>query len=133
MIKQFIKKLKGDILFKEETQVGDSVLVFIEGNKMSPNTIKQGLVTDITNDVKPGWYIVTIIFVFPPTRVRWQLRYEYFTGKDIFMMSGVPMWIAAIEDLITPEPEPEDEKPEHRPFKLLKGGKGARKSKVEDG
>lgn len=135
MIEKFIEKLKEDILFKEDTKVGDSVLVFIEKTSLTKNTIKQGIVTNIENDIKRDWYIVTMIFLFPPTRVRWKLKYEYFTGQTTFTMMGTSMWMASVKDLNTPTPipKPETDEKSRKPFKLLKGGKCGEESKTKDG
>lgn len=144
ILDKFIEKLKADIVFKDDTNIGDSVLVVIQGDQMAPNAIMQGLVTDIERDAKPGWWIVTIIFLFPPKRIKWQLKHEYFIGQNTFTMNGTPMWIAAIEDLKLQDLKlqdlkPQDSKPfvnkskKHKPFTVIDGGKHQKEIEPEVG
>lgn len=113
----FIEGISHFIVFKEETNIGDSVLVLV----LEQESVRraQGLVTNIERDIKLGWWMVTIIFLFPPSRVEWLLRNEYFTGKKIFTMNGSSMWIAAIQDLKSSDHKPEKRKP----FTIIEGGK----------
>jgi hypothetical protein len=134
ILDKFIEKLKSEIVFKDDTNIGDSVLVIIQGDQMAPNTIMQGLVTDIERDIKPGWWVVTIIFLFPPKRIRWQLKHEYFTGQNTFTMNGTPMWIAAVQDLKSQDLKSSVSKPEKRKlFTVINGGKHQKEIEPEVG
>lgn len=134
VLDKFIKKLRSDIVFKDDTNIGDSILVIIQGDQMAPNTIMQGLVTDIKRDIKPGWWVVTIIFLFPLKRIKWQLKHEYFTGQNTFTMNGTPMWIAAVQDLKSQDLKSSVGKPEKRKlFTVIDGGKHQKEIEPEVG
>jgi len=134
ILDKFIEKLKTDIIFKDDTNIGDSVLIVVQGDQMAPNTIMQGLVTDIERDIKLGWWVVTIIFLFPPKRIRWQLKHEYFTGQNTFTMNGTPMWIAAVQDLKFQNlKSPVDEPKKCKLFTVINGGKHHKEIEPEVG
>lgn len=69
-----------------ETKVNDLLLIY-----HGPTPLGYGRVEDITADVKPGWWHLSLLLLkLPPQYVTWILREEYIDG-DTFTMGGEKM------------------------------------------
>jgi len=102
----------------------DIVLIYFEDQPMAFARIE-----DITGDVKPGWYVVKLLFLQTPLEVtHWILRDSYIDGAE-FTMNGKKM---RLEKIVCPEEATvvalEDEKKS-----LNKTEKKNSKTKREDG
>ena len=86
---------------------GDILSVHIDGQPSAYARIE-----GFEPDRKPGWWQVHLLLLaFPPQRVVWILKEEYFNGTP-FTMQGTPMQLVplpgpAIEPQTPPEPEPQ--------------------------
>ena len=86
----------------------DIVLIYLEDQPMAFARIE-----DITADVKPGWYVVKLLFLQIPMDVtHWILRDSYIDGAE-FTMNGKKM---RLEKVVCPEeaivvPLDEEKKP----------------------
>ncbi|WP_027357848.1 hypothetical protein [Desulforegula conservatrix] len=73
----------------------DIVLIYFEDQPMAFARIE-----DITADVKPGWYVVKLLFLqIPVDVVHWILRDSYIDGAE-FTMNGKKM---RLEKVVCPE------------------------------
>jgi len=77
------------------TQVGDLVLVYMEG---SPAFFAR--IEDIAPDIKPEWFqLKMLVLQVPLLVITWILREAYINGEE-FTMGGRPM---RIEKVVSPE------------------------------
>lgn len=93
MIEKIVADLKNIFVFKEETRVGDIVLIVAE-------RIMYALVTGIERDYakKDEWWQVSLqLLTIPPQKVAWTLRTPQFTGQEIFTMGGEERFVKAID------------------------------------
>lgn len=92
----------------------DIVLIYLEDQPMAFARIE-----DITADVKPGWYVVKLLFLQIPMDVtHWILRDSYIDGAE-FTMNGKKM---RLEKVVCPEEATvvaldEEKKPAKKPEK----------------
>ena len=91
-----IKDIKTNHMkFKDDTNVGDIILALSE-----EGPIGFGKITDIVIDTakKDEWWFVTFDLLSVPIQsITWILRTSQFTGKEIFTMNGIKMFVAAID------------------------------------
>ena len=93
MIEKIVNDLKNIFVFKENTQVGDIVLIVAE-------RIMYALVTGIERDYakKEEWWQVSLqLLTIPPQKTVWTLRTPQFTGQEIFTMGGEERFVKAID------------------------------------
>ena len=102
MLEQLVEELQKNIPFKENTDVGDHVIVAME--KPQP-TLLYAIVTKIEADTsrKDEWWRVELLMLaFPPQKTTWTLRLPQFTGQEIFTMNGEEHFVQAVD--ISPPP-----------------------------
>jgi hypothetical protein len=86
-----LNELRKKIAFKENTAVGDIVLV-----GMKPGLF-YGLVLDIKPDVKKNWWDVTFkLLIIPPVDITWILRIPQMNG-EIFTINGEEHFMLAVD------------------------------------
>lgn len=118
MLKELYKLFK----FKEETDIGDIVVIAME----NPQSIIYGLVTGFQrdSDKKEEWWHVTLqLLSIPPQKVTWTLRLPQFTGKEVFTMGGDKRFIKSVDfseesGPSSPSPDDSDEDKESGRAKL---------------
>lgn len=93
------------------TSENDIVLIYYEGNPMAFARVE-----DISADVKPNWYHVTLLLLQVPVQlVTWILRDVYIDGEE-FTMNGKKM---RLEKVVAPktggEETGEDDEPADEP------------------
>ncbi|MBU0728427.1 MAG: hypothetical protein KKE17_11380 [Proteobacteria bacterium] len=94
-MEKIIKELRSVFLFKDNTLVGDIVLIVAE----KPQAMLYALVTDIQRDesrLDEWWHVSLQVLSFPPKKTMWTLRLPQFTGKEFFTMGGESRFIQAI-------------------------------------
>jgi hypothetical protein len=90
-LEEILAELKKKIIFKENTAVGDIVLV-----GMKPGLF-YGLVLDIKPDVKKNWWDVTFkLLVIPPVDITWILRTPQMNG-EIFTINGEEHFMLSVD------------------------------------
>lgn len=118
MLKELYKLFK----FKEETDIGDIVVIAME----NPQSIIYGLVTGFQrdSDKREEWWHVTLqLLSIPPQKVTWTLRLPQFTGKEVFTMGGDKRFIKSVDfseesGPSSPSPDDSDEDKESGRAKL---------------
>jgi hypothetical protein len=111
------------------TQIGDLVLVYMEGNPAFFARIE-----DILPDVKPEWFHVKMLVLQVPLMViTWILREPYING-DEFTMGGRPVQLVKV---VAPEEETEEpsggkDEPDIKPVteRVKAGSEESRERKV---
>lgn len=102
------------------TTINDIVLIYFEDKPLVFARVE-----DITPDVKPGWYVIKLLFLQVPLQVvTWILRDVYINGGE-FTMNGKRM---RLEKVVAPVEKDEIEKSaETNPAETRKSGqkKGA--------
>ncbi len=92
---KIIKDLKKLVLFKDEIEAGDIVLIAAK----KPQMLVYGLVSDIVRDDtkrEDWWHVSMHILSLPPRKVNWILRTPQMTGLEIFTMDGEERFMKAI-------------------------------------
>lgn len=85
-----LEEIKKHISFKEDTFVGDIVLVG------TPAGVAYAFIHTITQDIKKNWYNVTFsLLVMPPLELTWTLRQEQMSG-EIFTINGEEHFMVAV-------------------------------------
>ncbi|MDT8336154.1 MAG: hypothetical protein RQ753_10715, partial [Desulfurivibrionaceae bacterium] len=87
IMEKFVEELKAAVVFKDDTGIGDIVLVAID----TPRSLLYARIKDFERDNsrRDEWWHVTLqLLSVPPQEVKWTLRREQFTGREIFTMGG---------------------------------------------
>ncbi len=116
-MEKLVAELKKIIPFKENTVVGDIVLIAAK----QPQMLVYAMVGDITRDEsrKEEWWQVTMhLLAIPLQTVVWTLRTPQFTGSEIFTMGGEGRFIQAVrfdapstpQPVSDPDQQPQDKK-----------------------
>ena len=106
-MEKLVEELKRVVVFKENTEVGDIVLVAID----TPRSLLYARVRDVERDTtrKDEWWQVSLqLLTVPLQEVVWTLRTEQFTGQEKFTMGGDKRFIQAV-DLDRGSPEQPDD------------------------
>lgn len=107
MMEDLIKELKKSFRFKEDTRIGDIVLIVAD----KPQAMLYALIADIVKDdsrVDEWWYVTMHFLTFPPQKSIWIMREPQFTGKEIFTMGGEKRFVQALNFVVEDEPEAKD-------------------------
>ncbi len=118
-MEKLIKELKQIVQFKDNTDIGDIVLIVAK----EPQMLVYALVTDISRDTtrKDEWWHLGLSFLtVPPQVVTWTLRTAQMTGMETFTMGGEDRFIKAVN--LTPKksdvlPKPPSKKSKNGPSK----------------
>lgn len=95
-MEKLIKELKGLLIFKDTTDVGDIVLIVAE----NPQMLVYGYVTSIEPDntrKDEWWHVEFNILSIPPQKMTWTLRTPQMTGMEIFTMGGEERFVKAVD------------------------------------
>ena len=95
-MEKVVEELRKIFSFKEDTAVGDIVLIVAD----EPQTLIYGYVKDIKRDVSKQdewWHVTMLLLSIPPQLVIWTLRHPQFTGQEIFTMGGDKRFMKAID------------------------------------
>jgi hypothetical protein len=85
----------------------DLVLIYLEDQPLAFARVEA-----IEPDVKPGWYLATLLLLQVPVQlVTWILRDEYING-DAFTMDGKKMRLEKVESPALQAPSADDDKEE---------------------
>ena len=106
-MEKFVEELKKAVSFKNNTEIGDIVLIVID----TPRSMLYARVRDFARDDSrrdEWWYISLQLLTVPPQEVKWTLRREQFTGREIFTMGGDKRFIQAVDLDGIPFNPPED-------------------------
>lgn len=96
IMEKFVEELKTAVVFKDDTGIGDIVLVAID----TPRSLLYARVKDFEwdNSRRDEWWHVTLqLLSVPPQEVKWTLRREQFTGREIFTMGGDKRFMKAVD------------------------------------
>lgn len=94
-MEKLVEELQQIVPFKENTDIGDIVLIVAK----EPQMLVYALVTDITRDTtrKDEWWHLALTFLtVPPQEVTWTLRTAQMTGMEIFTMGGGERFVKAV-------------------------------------
>lgn len=92
---KMIEELKKVVNFKNDTIVGDHVLIISK----EPQVAIYALVNSIQRDQSrkdEWWHVGMTLLTLPPQNITWTLREEQFTGQVIFTMQGIEHFIQAV-------------------------------------
>lgn len=106
-MENLVEELKKAVAFKKETEIGDIVLIVID----SPRSVLYARVSDFERDDsrRDEWWLVSLqLLTVPPQEVKWTLRREQFTGREIFTMGGDKRFIQAVDLAGLPQNQPEN-------------------------
>ncbi len=95
-MEKLVSELKQIMPFKDNTDIGDLVLVVSK----EPQMLAYALVTDIKRDNtrKDEWWHVSLSFLtVPPQQATWTLRTPQMTGMEIFTMGGEERFVKGVE------------------------------------
>ncbi|MBU0482578.1 MAG: hypothetical protein KKG47_15915 [Proteobacteria bacterium] len=95
-MEQIVEELKKIIQFKDDTEIGDIVLVLTE----NPQAVVYALVRNFERDTTrrdEWWHVSMQLLTLPVQSVTWTLRKEQFTGCEIFTMGGDKRFIKAVD------------------------------------
>lgn len=103
-MEKLISEIKELVAFKDNTVVGDIVLIVAK----EPQMLIYAYVTSIEpdNSRKDEWWNVELTFLsIPPQKMTWTLRTPQMTGMEIFTMGGEERFFKAVDlDLTTTSP-----------------------------
>ena len=101
---KLISELKEHVTFKDTTEVGDLVVLVAK----EPQMLVYALVTGIEPDKSrrdEWWKLEMQVLAVPPQPMTWTLRWEQFTGQEIFTMGGEERFVQAVQ-FDTPKQKP---------------------------
>ncbi|MCI5145193.1 MAG: hypothetical protein D3923_06585 [Candidatus Electrothrix sp. AR3] len=94
-MEKLIAALKEIIQFKENTDIGDIVLIAAVDPQMTAYALVTGIERDSSR--KDEWWQVSMqLLAVPLQPLVWTLRTEQFTGQEIFTMGGKARFVKAI-------------------------------------
>jgi hypothetical protein len=100
-MEQLIEELKRIIQFKDETQIGDVVLIVNEaGEEDQPPSLLYAVITDFVRDQskRDEWYYVHLALLsVPPQPQVLILEPDQFNGRLIFTIGGKKVFIKPLE------------------------------------
>jgi len=94
-MEKLIAELKQIVPFKDNTDIGDLVLIVSK----EPQMLAYALVTDIVRDTtrKDEWWHLSLTFLtVPPRQITWTLRTAQMTGMEVFTMGGEERFVKAV-------------------------------------
>ena len=103
-MKKLLSEIKQHFTFKDSTEVGDILLLVAK----EPEMLVYALVTGIEPDKSrrdEWWKLEMQVLTIPPQAMTWTLRWEQFTGQEIFTMGGEERFVQAVQ-LDAPEQKP---------------------------
>ena len=101
---ELVEKISKVIRYKDGIQVGDIILI------IKPTIYFYGLVKEIKQDFKKGWWVISFTSItVPPQDFMWQLKEEYMIG-EVFTMGGVPTFLKSVDFNGQPIPKVEENK-----------------------
>lgn len=111
-MQKIVKELQQHVPFKDNTEIGDIVLIAAK----EPQMLMYAKVTDIERDPSrkdEWWHVHFSVLSIPLQNMVWTLRTSQMTG-EIFTMGGEERFVQAIDfqaerDVETPEPDQETE------------------------
>ncbi|HKJ64329.1 MAG TPA: hypothetical protein VJ969_02940 [Desulfopila sp.] len=95
-MEKLVKELKDTFNFKDNTDVGDVVVIAAK----EPQMLVYAYITGINRDTtrKDEWWHVDLsILTMPPQKMTWTLRTAQMTGMEIFTMGGEERFVKALE------------------------------------
>ena len=95
-MKKLIAEIQQHVTFKDTTEVGDLVLLVAK----EPQMLVYALVTGIEPDRSrrdEWWKLEMQVLSVPPQPMTWTLRWEQFTGQEIFTMGGEERFVQAVQ------------------------------------
>lgn len=100
-MEQLVEQVKSITPFKDQTEVGDLVLIVAH----NPQLLMYAQVSTIERDrsKRDEWWNIGLIFLTVPLqKAVWTLRTEQMTGQEIFTMGGEKRFFKAV-DLVAEE------------------------------
>lgn len=94
-LEKLVEELRAIMPFKDNTDIGDIVLIVSE----QPTMLLYGLITSIERDPskKDEWWHIGLSFLTVPLQnVVWTLRTAQMTGLEIFTMGGEKRFFQAV-------------------------------------
>lgn len=119
-MQKLVAELKQIMPFKDQTDIGDLVLIVSK----EPQMLAYALVTDIERDStrKDEWWHVSLTFLtVPPQKVTWTLRTAQMTGMEVFTMGGEERFVKGVELSPAIAAPPTDQVPSKKQDKVKTG------------
>ena len=117
---EIVKEVKQAVRFKEQTEVGDVILMIHEGqDEANSPAISYLHVDGFDRDPskRDEWWFVHLTFLLiPPQPQTLILQRVHFTGREVFTMGGKKVFMQAV-DFSRPDQETPEKKEEDKPRK----------------
>ena len=94
MFEKFVKSITDKMILKNDLNIGDLALIFLENN------VAFVVITDIKKNPRPkvAWWDVTFkLLTIPLQEISWTLRHEQMTGQEHFTINGENRFFAPID------------------------------------
>lgn len=95
-MENLVEELKKAVAFKDNTEVGDIVLVVIDNPRSLLYARVKGFERDFSRRDE-WWHVSLQLLTVPPQEVIWTLRRQQFSGQEIFTMGGDKRFIKAVD------------------------------------
>lgn len=93
--KDVVKPILSQLTLKNDTNIGDVVLIFREKRAMF--AVVTDIIKNVNNHHQEWWDVTFKLLDIPLKEISWTLRTEQMTGKESFTMDGANMFFAPID------------------------------------